>query len=272
MSHIAIQGLGRSFGRKRVLDGVDLTIERGETLVILGVSGSGKTTLFKHLMGSLAVVEGSVRIGETELRSLDARGWSMLRRRLGVVFQHAALLGSFTVAENVGLPLREVDHLAWPDIRRLVVRALSQVYLPAAEILDLKPSQLSGGMRKRVGLARAIIREPELILYDEPTTGLDPVTVSGVNDLIRSLQSRLGVTSVVITHDLDSAFAIADRIAMLHRGRIIAAGTPAEIRRHQHPALRQLLAGDVHGPLTEDYVTRGSGVLPRVTVGEDPQR
>jgi phospholipid/cholesterol/gamma-HCH transport system ATP-binding protein len=148
----------------------------------------------------------------------------------------------------------EVDRREPDEVRPLVAEALRRVFLPADEIMNLRPADLSGGMRKRVGLARAIIREPRLLLYDEPTTGLDPVTVSGVNLLVRNLQERLGVTSIVITHDLDSAFTIGDRVAMLYKGRIIACAPPDELRQIEHPVLQQLLKGEVRGPLTEDYV------------------
>jgi phospholipid/cholesterol/gamma-HCH transport system ATP-binding protein len=173
---------------------------------------------------------------------------------MGVVFQMAALLNSLTVYQNVGLPLVEVDQLPPDVVMPRVIEALRRVYLPAHEILALKPASLSGGMRKRVGIARAIIQNPEIILYDEPTTGLDPVTVNGVNELTLDLQAKLGVTSIVITHDLDAAFRIADRIALLYLGRIIAIGTKDEIRANQHPVLRQLLTGSTTGPLTEAYL------------------
>ena len=176
------------------------------------------------------------------------------RDRLGVVFQGAALLNSMTVLENVGLPLVEVRRLPPQEVYEKVVAALQKVYLPAGEILHLKPASLSGGMRKRVGIARAIVQEPELILYDEPTTGLDPVTVSGVNELTIDLQKRLGVTSVVITHDLDAAFKIADRIAMLYKGRIIAIGGKEEFRSSLNPVVQQLLTGSTQGPLTEAFL------------------
>jgi len=251
---IHIRGLNRRFGPRHILRGVDLDVYRGETLVILGLSGSGKTTLLKHLMGSLRVQEGELAVGGRDLTDLPARGWDAYRRELGVVFQYAALLGSLSIEENVGLPLIEVERLPRDEVRRRVIDALHRVFLPAEEILHLRPADLSGGMRKRAGIARAIIREPSILLYDEPTTGLDPVTVNGVNELIRNLQERLGVTSIVITHDLDSAFTIGDRIAMLYKGRIIACAPPKELEQIDHPVLQQLLKGEVRGPLTEGYV------------------
>ncbi len=256
---IRIRGLHKRFGKRHILRGIDLDVYRGETLVILGGSGSGKTTLLRHLMGMLRSDEGSVTVagregGDINLNQADAEGMEGYRRRLGVVFQMAALLNSLTVYENVGLPLVEVDQLPPEQVMPRVVEALRRVYLPAHEILALKPASLSGGMRKRVGIARAIIQNPEIILYDEPTTGLDPVTVNGVNELTLDLQKKLGVTSIVITHDLDAAFKIADRIAMLYLGRIIAIGTRDEIRATQHPVLQQLLTGSTTGPLTEAYL------------------
>ena len=256
---IRIRGLHKRFGKRHILRGIDLDVYRGETLVILGGSGSGKTTLLRHLMGMLKSDEGSIEVTgkgtDINLNAADAEVLEAYRRRLGVVFQGAALLNSLSVYENVGLPLVEVDQLSSDQVMPRVVEALRRVYLPAHEILALKPASLSGGMRKRVGIARAIIQNPEIILYDEPTTGLDPVTVNGVNELTLDLQAKLGVTSIVITHDLDAAFKIADRIAMLYLGRIIAIGTRDEIRGTQHPVLHQLLTGSTTGPLTEAYLS-----------------
>ncbi len=257
-SLIEIRDLCKSFGRRHILRGINLDVIRGETLVILGGSGSGKTTLLRHLMGMLRPDEGSIAVhfADSTMR-LDRASNAELdayRDRLGVIFQGAALLNSMTVLENVGLPLVEVRRLPPQVVYEKVIVALQKVYLPAGEILHLKPAALSGGMRKRVGIARAIVQEPELILYDEPTTGLDPVTVSGVNELTLDLQKRLGVTSVVITHDIHAAFIIADRIAMLYKGRIIAIGPKDEFRAHPNPVVQQLLTGSTQGPLTEAFL------------------
>lgn len=259
-----IRDLNKRFGTRHILRGVDIDVYKGETLVILGGSGSGKTTLIRHIMGFLRSDAGGVTVRcrwteggeerELELNQASEPQMQAWRKRLGVVFQGAALLNSLTVLENVGLPLVEVDGLPPEQVRPRVVKALKQVFLPAEEILNLKPANLSGGMRKRVGIARAIIQNPEVILYDEPTTGLDPVTVNGVNELTLQLQKTIGVTSIVITHDLGAAFMIADRIAMLYKGRIIACGTRDEIRSNPHPVLQQLLTGSTIGPLTEGYV------------------
>jgi len=250
---MSIRDLNKSFGPRHILRGIDLDIYRGETLAIIGGSGSGKTTLIRHIMGMLRSDAGGVKVGELSLNLATPAELATFRRRLGVVFQNAALLNSLTVLENVGLPLVEVDHLPSAEVRTRVVTALKQVFLPAEEILALKPASLSGGMRKRVGIARAIIQKPEIILYDEPTTGLDPVTVNGVNELTLELQKSLNVTSLVITHDLHAAFTIANRIAMLYKGRMIAVGSVEQIKAYQHPVLQQMLSGSTKGPLTEGY-------------------
>ncbi len=250
-----IRDLNKRFGPRHILRGIDLDVYKGETLVILGGSGSGKTTLIRHILGFLVSDTGSVSVGDLNLNLATPTELMDYRRRLGVVFQMAALLNSLTVLENVGLPLIEVDNLPLDQVRTRVIAALKAVFLPAEEILYLKPANLSGGMRKRVGIARAIIQKPEIILYDEPTTGLDPVTVNGVNELTIELQKSLGVTSIVITHDLSAAFMIADRIAMLYKGRMIAVGDKEQIRANPHPALQQMLTGSTKGPLTEGYGT-----------------
>jgi phospholipid/cholesterol/gamma-HCH transport system ATP-binding protein len=252
---MSIRDLNKSFGTRHILRGIDIDVYRGETLAIIGGSGSGKTTLIRHIMGMLHSDAGGVKVGDLNLNIATPAELAIYRRRLGVVFQNAALLNSLTVLENVGLPLVEVDHLPSAEVRSRVIVALKQVFLPAEEILALKPASLSGGMRKRVGIARAIIQKPEIILYDEPTTGLDPVTVNGVNELTLQLQKSLGVTSLVITHDLHAAFTIANRIAMLYKGRMIAIGDVEQIKAYQHPVLQQMLSGSTKGPLTEGYGT-----------------
>ncbi len=251
---IKFRELVKAFGKRQILRGVTLDVYKGETLVILGVSGSGKTTLLRHLMGFLRPDAGTLTVDGLDVGVATPQQLEQYRRNLGVVFQNAALLNSLSVLENVGLPLVEVDRKGPDEVRERVVEALRKVYLPGPEILDLKPASLSGGMRKRVGLARAIIQNPSLVLYDEPTTGLDPVTVNGVNELILELQHQMGVTSIVITHDLDAAFKIADRIAMLYLGRIVAIGGKDEIRATTHPVLQQLLSGSTKGPLTEEFI------------------
>jgi phospholipid/cholesterol/gamma-HCH transport system ATP-binding protein len=268
---IAIRNVRKAFGERRILRGVEADIYRGETFVILGGSGSGKTTLIKHLMAMLVPDAGTVSVEGLDLATATPEQLAQYRRRLGVVWQNAALLNSLTVLENVGLPLVEVDRCPEAEVRARVIEALRRVFLPAEEILDLKPSSLSGGMRKRVGLARAIIQKPEIILYDEPTTGLDPVSVNGVNALTIELQKSLGVTSIVITHDLDAAFTIADRIAVLYKGRFVAVGDHAQIEADPHPVLRQLLTGSTVGPLTEGYQPDGGSGSPEVRKSGSPE-
>jgi len=258
----AVRSLKKSFGPRRILRGINFDIYRGETFVILGGSGSGKTTLLKHLMGMLKPDYGTITIGGQDLAKANESEMGDYRRTMGVLFQNAALLNSLSVLENVGLPLIEVDQRPLDEVQARVIAALKRVFLPAEEILHLKPADLSGGMRKRVGIARAIIQDPQLIFYDEPTTGLDPVTVNGVNELTLDLQQSLGVTSVVITHDLDAAYMIADRIAVLYKGRFIAIGNQDAIEADPHPVLRQLLSGSTIGPLTEGYTDTGDRPRP----------
>jgi phospholipid/cholesterol/gamma-HCH transport system ATP-binding protein len=252
--HLRIHGLQRVYDGRTVLDGIDLDVAPSETLVILGGSGAGKTTLFRHLMGLERPDGGGIAIDGQDLADMDADGLSRYRRELGVVFQHAALLGSLTVFENLALPLREVDGLSDAAARPLVAAALKRVLLDPGRVMPQRPADLSGGMRKRVGLARAIVRRPRLMLYDEPTTGLDPVTTAAVSDLIKAQQRDLGTTSIVITHDLGGAFAVADRLAMLHQGRIRVCAAPAAFRADPDPVLRQFLDGRVDGPMNETAI------------------
>lgn len=244
---IAIEGVEKSFGPKNVLSGTDLLIHKGETIVIIGRSGEGKSVLLKHIVRLLEPDRGKIWVEGTEISDLDDRPLMAMRRKFGFLFQGAALFDSMTICENVGLMLQE--HSGWPEskIRARACECLAMVGLEGAE--DKAPSELSGGMKKRAGLARAIVMEPEYILYDEPTTGLDPITSDAINDLIIKLQKQLGVTSIVVTHDMPSAFKIADRIAMLSRGRIVFSGTVDEVRTTDHPMVRQFIEGNSQGPL-----------------------
>jgi phospholipid/cholesterol/gamma-HCH transport system ATP-binding protein len=245
---IALQDVHKAFGAKQVLRGVDLTIERGETMVIIGGSGSGKSVLIKHMIALLFPDRGRILVGEDDLGAATSEQLNQLRRRFGMLFQGAALFDSMPVWQNVGFGL--IEHLRLPKqkVRDVAQEKLEWVGMP--DVLDLMPAELSGGMRKRVGLARAIAMDPEILLYDEPTTGLDPIMADVINRLIRALQSRLGVTSVVITHDMVSAYHVADRIAMLYEGRIIETGTPEEIRSSANPVVRQFVTGSSEGPIT----------------------
>ena len=225
---IRIRGLRKRLGVKQVLDGVDLDIPTGCTLVVLGRSGSGKSVLLKHVIGLMQPDQGTIEVDGENITGLPEPELNEVRKRFGMLFQSAALFDSLTVGENIGLPLREHTALTPDEIRRRVVERLSWVGLSGVE--EMKPASLSGGMRKRVGLARAIAMDPAYILYDEPTTGLDPIMSDVINKLIRSLQKRIGVTSIVVTHDMHSALTVGDRLAMLHEGRIVFAGSPSEAR------------------------------------------
>lgn len=244
---ITLQGVTKTFQGRRVLDGLDFSIARGETVVIIGRSGEGKSVLLKHIVRLLEPDAGSIWVDGAEVTTLPREGLFGLRKRFGMLFQGAALFDSMTICENVGLGLSEHSGLPPDAVRERACRCLAMVGL--AQVEDKLPSELSGGMKKRAGLARAIAMEPDYILYDEPTTGLDPITSDAINDLILKLQRELHVTSVVVTHDMASAFKIADRVAMLSRGRMIYAGSVDEIRNTDHPMVRQFIEGSAQGPL-----------------------
>ena len=236
---IRCDGVQKACRDKAVLRGVTLEVCAGETLVLLGGSGSGKSVLLKHLNGLLRADAGTVEVDGTRLDTLDEDGLVPIRRRVSMLFQQGALFDSFTVGDNVAFPLREHRMLAERDIPARIAEALAMVGLEGAE--RLMPAELSGGMRKRAALARALVLEPKAVLYDEPTTGLDPVVGAKINHLIRDLQQRLGLTSVVVTHDLASAFYVADRIAFLYEGRIRFTGTPDEARTSTDAPLHEFL-------------------------------
>jgi phospholipid/cholesterol/gamma-HCH transport system ATP-binding protein len=238
-SLIRCDGLRKSFRDKAVLRGVTLDVRQGETLVLLGGSGSGKSVLLKHLNGLLRADAGTVEVDGTRLDTLDEDGLVPVRRRVSMLFQQGALFDSLTVGDNVAFPIREHRMLDEAHVPARVAEALAMVGLEKTEAL--MPSELSGGMRKRAALARALVLEPKAVLYDEPTTGLDPVVGAKINHLIRDLQQRLGLTSVVVTHDLASAFYVADRIAFLYEGRIRFTGTPDEARASADEPLREFL-------------------------------
>jgi phospholipid/cholesterol/gamma-HCH transport system ATP-binding protein len=239
---IEIKNIHKAYGNKKVLGGVDLTIETGETMVIIGRSGCGKSVLLKHLVGLIAPDRGSIAIDGTELREIRKRELYTLRRRFGVLFQGAALFDSMTVAENVGLGLKQHSGLSDGEIMAAVTQKLGMVGMAGTE--KLTPAELSGGMKKRVGLARALAMEPRYVLYDEPTTGLDPIMADKINDLIVDLQAKLSLTSIAVTHDMVSANKIGDRIAMLHQGRIIFCGTPKQIGECPDERVQQFIRGE----------------------------
>ena len=246
---ISIENLTHAFDGLRVLDGVNLQIRRGETMVVMGGSGCGKTTLLRHLIGSIRPDSGRVVLLGQDLGDLDEAGLNKLRLRCGVVFQSGALFNSLTVGENVALPLLENTRLDPATIAIMVKIKLEMVDL--REAADKMPAQISGGMKKRAGLARALALDPEILFYDEPSASLDPVTAAEIDQLILDLARGLKVTSVVVTHDMHSAFHIADRMAMLDRGRIVALGTKEEIRNTADPLVHQFVNGLAVGPITE---------------------
>lgn len=235
----------KSFGRKSVLRGVSLDVGRGETVVVLGGSGSGKSVLLRHTIGLHVPDRGQVWVDGQEVTACGDDELIEVRKKVGMLFQAGALFDSMTVVDNVAFALRE--HTDWDETRVLdrVEQVLQLVELEGVE--ELMPSDLSGGMRKRVALARAIALAPQAVLYDEPTTGLDPITSTAINALILSLQERLGMTSIVVTHDIFSAFTLADRVAFLHEGRILFDGPADEARRSSEPLLRSFLAGGGFG-------------------------
>jgi len=242
---IEFADLHKAFGAEQVLDGFSLTVRGGETMVIIGYSGTGKSVAIKHVVGLLEPDAGHVAVDGQIVSALDRRALMALRARIGFVFQFAALFDSLTVGENVALGLRRRRDLGEAEIAQRVAEALALVDLPGAE--PRLPAELSGGMRKRVGLARAIALRPAYLLYDEPTTGLDPVTSAVIDQLIVRTREALGVTSIVITHDMRSAYTVGDRIAMLYRGRIRQVGTVDEIRATADPVVRQFIEGRPEG-------------------------
>jgi phospholipid/cholesterol/gamma-HCH transport system ATP-binding protein len=244
---IRAKGVRKSFGGRPVLTGVDLAVHRGEVVVIMGGSGCGKSTLLRHLIGAVEPDEGTVELFGKDLATLDPDGLDAVRKRFGILFQSGALYNSLTVGENVALPLRE--HTGLDDE---IIRIVTKMKLELVGLRDferLMPAQISGGMKKRVGLARALALDPEIIFYDEPGAGLDPVMAGVIDKLILDLSRKLGVTSVVVTHEMGSAFRIADRMVMLFEGRIVAEGTPVEIRSSTDPLVVQFIRGDPDGPI-----------------------
>jgi phospholipid/cholesterol/gamma-HCH transport system ATP-binding protein len=259
-TQIHIVGVSKSFGPKQVLDDLSLDVAQGESLVIIGGSGTGKSVLLKHVIGLLKPDKGTVEIDGVAIGKLGNREITEFRRRFGMAFQEGALFDSMTVWENVAFPLKRLSKMSKEEIESRVEECLTMVRLGG--VGERLPSELSGGMRRRVGFARAIAHEPEILLFDEPTTGLDPVTTALIGEVIVDLNDRLKCTAITITHDMAIAFRIADRIAMIDRGKIIAQAKPAEFRELPDPRVQQFLRGDADGPLTETVPGQEPGQAP----------
>lgn len=244
---VTVRNLYYTINGKEVLRDINLHVDAGQAVAVMGISGSGKTTLLKIMASLTKPTAGQVLIGQTDITNLPEEQLNQIRRRIGVVFQQGALFDSLTVYENVAFGLMRHSSLSRREINDIVEEKLSLVGLSGTE--KLMPSQLSGGMQKRVGLARALAMDPEILFYDEPTSGLDPIMTTIIDDLIIGMRDRLGVTSVVVSHDLRSIFRVADRVAMLHEGTVIAMGSAEEIQQSADPRVRQFVEGLAEGPI-----------------------
>jgi len=247
---IEIRHLYKTFNKVQVLNGLTLSVRDGETKVIIGRSGTGKSVLLKSIVGIIRPDSGEILIDGVDVMKISEREYDKYRQNIGLVFQGGALFDSLNVGENVSFFLDEFGRLTPPQRRERVAHALSLVGLEGIE--NMMPSQLSGGMRKRVSLARVLCMEPKVLLYDEPTSEVDPITADAINHLIMEMRDRLKVTSIVVTHDMTAAFKIADTVAMLYHGQVIADGTPEEIRNSRHPVVKQFISGNSAGPISED--------------------
>jgi phospholipid/cholesterol/gamma-HCH transport system ATP-binding protein len=246
---VELRNVQLQFDQKQVLNDVSLTVEPLERLVVMGQSGSGKSTILRLVLGILPPTSGSVFFKQFEISRLRRRKLQQIRTQVGMVYQYSALLSSRNVRDNIALPLEELTRKTRAEIDKIVDEKLEMVGM--ANVKDQMPSELSGGMRKRISLARALVMEPELILFDEPSAGLDPVISSVIDELIISLSERSKVTSIIVTHEMDSAFRIGTKMAMLYKGKIIEVGTPDEFKQSRNPVVAQFLSGSTEGPILE---------------------
>lgn len=244
---VSIENVRLEFGRKVVLDGLTIHVEKHDRLVILGQSGSGKSTLLRLICGILKPTSGSVKFRGQEISTMSRRQINEIRSKIGMVYQYSALISSISVRDNLALPLEELTRKTPQEIDRLVDEKLEMVDMSSSKYL--MPAELSGGMRKRIGLARALMLEPELILFDEPSAGLDPVISSVIDELIIDLTGKTGTTSIIVTHEMDSAFRIATRLAMIYKGKVIAEDTPARFKESTNSVVAQFLSGATDGPI-----------------------
>jgi phospholipid/cholesterol/gamma-HCH transport system ATP-binding protein len=246
---VELRNVRLQFDEKVVLDDVSLAVQPQERLVVMGQSGSGKSTILRLVLGILRPTSGSVFFKQFEVSRLRRRKLQQIRTKIGMVYQYSALLSSRNVRDNIALPLEELSNKTRAEIDKIVDEKLEMVGM--SDVKDRMPSELSGGMRKRISLARALVMEPELILFDEPSAGLDPVISSVIDELIISLSERSQVTSIIVTHEMDSAFRIGTKMAMLYKGRIIEVGTPNEFKQSRNPVVAQFLSGSTEGPILE---------------------
>lgn len=274
---VELENVVLRFGEKTVLDGIDLAVGREERLVVMGQSGGGKSTLLRLIMGILTPTEGTVRFGGRAVNKLGRRAVNALRARIGMVYQYSALISSLNVRDNLALPLEELSKKNPDEIERIIDEKLDLVRMRSAK--HAMPAELSGGMKKRIGLARALVLEPELILFDEPSAGLDPVTSSVVDELIIELSEHTHATSVIVTHEMESAFRIATRMVMLYQGKFIADDTPEVFKHSPNPVVAQFVAGRTEGPIadtskqpetTQTSSPRGGEVADRPAQGKRP--
>jgi len=257
---VELKDVHLSFGANEILGGIDLVISTRERLVVIGQSGGGKSTLLRLILGILKPSRGSVRFEGLEVARLGRRQLNLMRQKIGMVYQYSALISSLSVRDNLALPLEELTRKSREEIDHLVDEKLRMVGM--ADARDKMPAELSGGMRKRIGFARGIIMDPKLILYDEPSAGLDPVTSSVIDELIIGLSEKIGATSIIVTHEMESAFRIATRMAMLFRGKIIAEDVPSIFRHHSNPIVAQFISGDIKGPILESSSGSPSHSIP----------